>query len=145
MPVNHDRYDDTYLREILETTRTIAMVGASAKAERPSHGVLAYLISCGYETYPVHPGLAGGEILDRKVYSSLADLPAPVDMVDVFRNSDAIPALADEILALPHLPRVVWLQLGIRNDEAAAKLEAAGIKVVMNRCPAIDRPRLLGR
>ncbi|MCX5514628.1 CoA-binding protein [Kaistia algarum] len=142
--MDHDHYDDAYLREILAGTRTIAMVGASANASRPSHGVLGYLIRAGYETYPVHPGLAGQSLLGRLVYARLADVPVPIDMVDVFRNSDAIAALADEVLALPTLPKVVWLQLGIRNDEAAAKLEAAGIQVVMNRCPAIERPRLLG-
>ena len=145
-PIDHDHYDDVYLRDILETTRTIAMVGASPKADRPSHGVLGYLTRVGYETYPVHPGIAGSQqIFGRDVVPKLADVPVPIDMVDVFRNSDAIPALADEILTLDPLPKVVWLQLGIRNDAAAAKLEAAGIRVVMDRCPAIERPRLLGR
>nr|WP_286198555.1 CoA-binding protein [Mesorhizobium sp. BR1-1-16] len=145
MPIDHDRYDDAYLRDILATTRTIAMVGASPKPDRPSNGVLAYLNRAGYETYPVHPGLAGGSIHGRKVEARLADVPVPIDMVDVFRNSDAIPALVDEVLALDPLPKVVWLQLAIRNDAAAARLEAAGIKVVMDRCPAIERPRLIGR
>lgn len=142
--MNHDQYDDAYLRDILASTRTIAVVGASANVSRPSHGVLGYLTRCGYETYPIHPGLAGQELFGRAVHARLADVPVPIDMVDVFRNSDAIDALADEVLALPLLPKVVWLQLGIRNDDAAARLEAAGIRVVMNRCPAIDRPRLLG-
>ncbi|HWJ72511.1 MAG TPA: CoA-binding protein [Kaistia sp.] len=143
--MDHDRYDDAYLRDILATTRTIAMVGASPKPERPSNGVLAYLDHAGYEAYPVHPGLAGGTIHGRTVVARLADVPAAIDMVDVFRNSEAIPALVDEVLALDPLPKVVWLQLAIRNDAAAARLEAAGIKVVMDRCPAIERPRLLGR
>ncbi|MCX5494145.1 CoA-binding protein [Kaistia dalseonensis] len=142
--MNHDRYDDAYIRDILTTTRTIAVVGASPNATRPSHGVLGYLTASGYETYPIHPGIAGRELFGRLVYPRLADVPVPIDMVDVFRNSDAIDALADEILALPVLPKVVWLQLGIRNDAAAARLEAAGIRVVMDRCPAIERPRLLG-
>jgi len=143
--MNHDHYDDAYLRDILADTRTIAMIGASPKADRPSNGVLAFLNRAGYETYPVHPGIAGGTIHGRTVHGRLADVPVPIDMVDVFRNSDAIPALVDEVLALEPLPKVVWLQLGIRNDDAAARLEAAGIKVVMDRCPAIERPRLLGR
>jgi len=145
MPIDHDHYDDAYLRDILATSRTIAMIGASPKADRPSHGVLGYLTRVGYETYPVHPGIAGTELFGRKVFARLADVPVAIDIVDVFRNSDAIPALVDEVLALEVLPKVVWLQLGIRNDAAAARLEAAGIKVVMNRCPAIERPRLLGR
>lgn len=145
MSVDHDHYEDAYLHDILQTTRTIAMVGASANASRPSHGVLGYLTRLGYETYPVHPGLAGQQLFGRTVYARLADVPVPIDMVDVFRNSDAIPALADEVLRLDPLPKVVWLQLGIRNDAAAAKLEAAGIRVVMNRCPAIEHPRLFGR
>lgn len=141
--MNHDRYDDAYLRDILTGTRTIAVVGASANAGRPVYGVMAYLIRSGYEVIPVNPGLEGKEIQGRRVVARLADIDAPVDMVDVFRNSDAIPALADEILALELRPRVVWTQVGIRNDEAAARLEAAGIKVVMDRCPAIERPRLV--
>lgn len=145
MPIDHDDYDDAYIRDILADTRTIAMIGASPKADRPSHGVLGYLTRAGYETYPVHPGIAGSELFGRKVHARLADVPIPIDMVDVFRNSAAILPLVDEILALSPLPKVVWLQLGIRNDEAAARLEAAGIKVVMDRCPAIERPRLLGR
>lgn len=142
--MDHDHYDDAYLRDILTSTRTIAIVGASPKASRPSHGVLGYLTASGYETYPIHPGIAGSVLFGRTVYARLADVPVPIDMVDVFRNSDAISALADEILELSVLPKIVWLQLGIRNDEAAARLEARGIKVVMNRCPAIERPRLLG-
>ena len=144
MAVDHDHYGDDYLRDILSATRTIAMVGASANASRPSYGVLGYLTRTGYETYPVHPGLAGQSLFGRTVYARLADVPVPIDMVDVFRNADAIPALAEEILALAALPKVVWLQLGIRNDAAAALLEAAGIKVVMDRCPAIEHPRLFG-
>jgi len=142
--MNHDHYDDAYLSGILKSVRTIAVVGASANASRPSHGVLGYLTRCGYETYPIHPGLAGQALFGRQVYARLADVPVPIDMVDVFRNSDAIPALAEEVQQLAPLPKVVWLQLGIRNDAAAASLEAAGIDVVMNRCPAIERPRLLG-
>ena len=99
---------------------------------------MRFLISRGYDVTPVNPGQAGGEILGRTVTAALSELSSPVDMIDVFRASDAIPAIADEILALPWKPKLVWLQLGIRNDEAAAKLEAAGISVIMNRCPAIE-------
>ena len=94
--------------------------------------------------YPIHPGIAGAQMFGRLVFARLSDVPVPIDMVDVFRNSDAMPALADEILALPVLPKVVWMQLGVFHAEAAARLEEKGISVVMNRCPAIERPRLLG-
>ncbi|BCP53595.1 CoA-binding protein [Kaistia sp. 32K] len=142
--MNHDRYEDAYLREILQETRTIAVIGASPNATRPSHGVLGYLTASGYETYPIHPGIAGRELFGRMVYARLADVPVPIDMVDVFRNAAAIGGVVDEVLALPVLPKVVWLQLGIRNDAEAARLEAHGIRVVMDRCPAIERPRLIG-
>lgn len=142
--MNHDRYDDAYIREILTSTRTIALIGASPNPARPSHGVLGYLTASGYETYPINPGIAGRELFGRMVYPSLADVPVPIDMVDVFRNSGAIGGVVDEILALPILPKVMWLQLDIRNDAEAARLEAKGIRVVMNRCPAIERPRLIG-
>lgn len=142
--MNHDHYDDAYIRDILTTTRTIALIGASPNAARPSHGVLGYLTRVGYETYPINPGIAGRELFGRMVYPRLADVPVPIDMVDVFRNSDAISGVVDEILALPIRPKVMWLQLGVRNDAEAARLEARGIKVVMDRCPAIERPRLIG-
>jgi predicted CoA-binding protein len=142
--MNHDHYDDDYLRTILTETRTIALIGASPKAIRPSHGVLGYLTASGYETYPINPGIAGSQLFGRTVYARLADVPVPIDMVDVFRNADAIGGVVDEVLALAVRPKVVWLQLGIRNDVEAARLEAHGVKVVMDRCPAIERPRLVG-
>ncbi|MCX5521016.1 CoA-binding protein [Kaistia defluvii] len=142
--MNHDHYDDDYLRGILTATRTIALIGASPNPARASHGVLGYLTRAGYETYPINPGIAGRELFGRMVYPRLADVPVAIDMVDVFRNSDAIAGVVDEILALPVLPRVMWLQLGIRNDVEAARLEARGVQVVMDRCPAIERPRLIG-
>ncbi|MBB5751151.1 CoA-binding protein [Prosthecomicrobium pneumaticum] len=142
--MDHDHYDAAYLRAILTETRSIAVIGASANPSRPVHGVMAYLIRSGYAVTPINPGLAGQAIHGRTVVGRLADLAEPVDMIDVFRNSDAIAALADEILALPWRPKTVWLQLGIRNDAAAERLEAAGIQVVMDRCPAIERPRLVG-
>ena len=142
--MNHDHYDNAYIRDILTMTRTIALIGASPNAARPSNGVLGYLTRVGYETYPINPGIAGRELFGRMVYPRLADVPVPIDMVDVFRNSDAIAGVVDEILALPVLPKVMWLQLGVRNDAEAARLEARGVQVVMDRCPAIERPRLIG-
>ncbi|MFN0263351.1 CoA-binding protein [Tepidamorphus sp. 3E244] len=142
--MNHDSYNDAYVRQILDDVRTIAMVGASAKNIRPSYFVLKYLIDKGYKVFPINPGLAGQEILGQTVYASLADVPAPIDMVDVFRNSDAAAGVIDESLALEPLPKVIWLQLGVRNDEAAAKAEAAGIRVIQNRCPKIEYGRLSG-
>ena len=143
--MNHDRYDDDYIAGILNSVRTIAVVGASANPSRPSYGVMRFLMGAGYEVHPVNPGHAGGEILGRAVAASLAEVPVPIDMVDVFRASDAVPGVAEQVLAMERLPKVVWMQLGVRHDGAAAKLEAAGIEVVMNRCPAIELPRLAGR
>ncbi len=136
--MNHDTYPQGYTQDWLAKVKSIAVVGASPNAARPSYGVMRLLISRGYDVTPVNPGQAGGEILGRTVAAALAELASPVDMIDVFRASDAIPAIADEILALPWKPKLVWLQLGIRNDEAAGKLEAAGISVIMDRCPAIE-------
>lgn len=142
--LNHDHYDDAYIRDILDSVKTIAVVGASAKDVRPSYFVVKYMIDKGYTVYPINPGIAGSEILGRTVYASLADIPGPVDMVDIFRNAEAAGPIVDETLTLSPLPKVVWMQLGVRNDEAAAKAEAAGIKVVMNRCPKIEYGRLSG-
>jgi predicted CoA-binding protein len=142
--MNHDHYDDAYLRSILTETRTIALIGASPKPVRPSHGVLGYLTDAGYDTYPINPGIAGSMLFGRTVYAQLGDVPVPIDMVDVFRNADAMAGVVDEILALAVLPRFVWMQLGVRNDAEAERLEGRGIQVVMDRCPAIERPRLLG-
>lgn len=136
--MNHDNYPQNHTQDWLAKIKTIAVVGASPNEARPSFGVMRLLLNRGYELAPVNPGQAGGAILGQTVFAALADLNAPVDMIDVFRASDAIPAIADEILALPWRPKLVWLQLGIRNDAAAAKLEAAGIMVIMNRCPAIE-------
>ncbi len=136
--MNHDTYPRGYTQDWLGKVKSIAVVGASPNAARPSFGVMELLIARGYDVTPVNPGQAGNDILGRTTAAALADLSAPVDMIDVFRASDAIPALADEILALPWKPKLVWLQLAIRNDEAAAKLEAAGISVIMDRCPAIE-------
>ena len=142
--MNHDRYDDAYIRAILAETKTIAMVGASANSARPSYLVLKYLLGRGYDVYPINPGLAGQELLGRVVYGKLADVPVALDMIDVFRNSEAAGAIVDEALALLPPPKTIWMQLTVRNDEAAARAEAAGLRVVMNRCPKIEYGRLSG-
>jgi len=140
--MNHDEYPDSYIRGILNTVKTIAMVGISPKDNRPSYFAFKYLLERGYRMIPVNPGQAGNEILGQKVYAKLSDIPDPIDMVDVFRASKFAPAVVEEALALNPKPAVIWMQLGIRNDEAAAKAEAAGLKVVMNRCPKIEYGRL---
>ncbi len=140
--MNHDHYSDDYIQDILKSTKTIALVGASNKPERASFRVLGYLLEQGYTIYPINPGQAGTEIAGAKVYASLTDLPEPVDMVDVFRTSEAAAGVIDEVIALPTLPKAIWLQLGVRNDDAAARAEDKGIKVVMDRCPKIEIPRL---
>lgn len=142
--MDHDRYDDSYIAGILNSVRAIAVVGASANDVRPSYFVMKYLIGKGYEVFPVNPGHAGREILGRMTYARLADVPVPIDMVDVFRASAAVPGVVADVLAMRPLPKVVWMQLGVRHDEAASEAEAAGIKVVMNRCPKIEYGRLSG-
>lgn len=142
--MNHDAYDNTYIADILNSVKTIAMVGASPNDVRPSYFVLKYLLAKGFSVFPINPGHAGKEILGRTVYASLADLPQPVDMVDIFRASAAVPGIVEEALKLSPLPKVIWMQLGVRHDEAAARAEAAGIKVVMNRCPKIEYGKLSG-
>lgn len=142
--MNHDSYDNAYIADILNTAKTIAVVGASANDVRPSFFVTKYLIDKGYTVFPINPGHAGKEILGRMTYARLADVPEPIDMVDIFRASAAVPAIVDEVLALDPLPKVIWMQLTVRHDEAAARAEAAGIKVVMNRCPKIEYGRLSG-
>ena len=126
---------------LLKRVRSIAIVGASPKPARPAHQVQAFLQERGYAVFPVNPGQAGGEILGRPVFARLADLPQPVDMVDVFRNPAQVPELVNEILALPWKPKVIWMQLGIVSEEAAEKARAAGMAVVMNRCPKIELAR----
>jgi predicted CoA-binding protein len=140
--MDHDNYPDTYIRSILNTVKSIAMVGISPKDNRPSYFAFKYLLERGYRMIPVNPGQAGKDILGQKVYAKLADIPEPVDMVDIFRASQYALAIVDEALAMTPRPPVIWMQLGVRNDEAAAKAEAAGLKVVMNRCPKIEYGRL---
>jgi hypothetical protein len=142
--MNHDSYNDDYIRTILDEVRTIAMVGASANEVRPSYFVLKYLLAKGYRVLPINPGLAGKELLGQPVYASLAAVPEPIDMIDVFRNSEAAAQVVDDAIALSPRPKVVWMQLGVRNDAAAERAEAAGIRVVMNRCPKIEYGRLSG-
>jgi predicted CoA-binding protein len=140
--MNHDNYSDTFIRGILNTVKTIAMVGVSPKDNRPSYFAFKYLLERDYRMIPVNPGQAGKDLLGQKVYARLSDIPEPVDMVDIFRASQFASAVVDEALAMTPRPQVIWMQLGVRNDEAAAKAEAAGIKVVMNRCPKIEYGRL---
>ena len=142
--MNHNSYDNAYIAGILNSVKTIAMVGASANDVRPSYFVMKYLIGKGFTVFPVNPGQAGKEILGQKVYARLSDIPGPIDMVDVFRASNAVPGIVEQALKLEPLPKVIWMQLTVRNDEAAALAEAAGIKVVMNRCPKIEYGRLSG-
>jgi uncharacterized protein len=143
-PNAHDDYPDTLIRRILTDTRRIAMVGASANQARPSWIVFKYLLERDFQMVPVNQGLAGQTLLGQHVYGSLRDVPGPIDMVEIFRNAEAAAGIVDEALALDPLPKVIWMQLSVRNDAAAAKAEAAGITVIMNRCPKIEFGRLSG-
>jgi uncharacterized protein len=140
--MNHDAYPDSYIRGILNTVKTIAMVGASEKENRPSYFAFKYLLERGYHMIPVNPGHAGEIMLGQKTYARLSDIPEPIDMVDIFRASQYALPIVQEALSLKPRPQVIWMQLGIRNDEAAALAEANGMKVVMNRCPKIEYGRL---
>ena len=140
--MNHNSYSDSYIRGILNTVKSIAMVGFSPKENRPSFFAFKYLLERGYRMIPVNPGQAGKEVLGQRIYARLSDVPDPVDMIDVFRGPQHAPAIVDEALTLKPPPQVIWMQLGVRNDDAAAKAEAGGIKVVMNRCPKIEYGRL---
>ena len=140
--MTHDSYLDSYIRGILNTVKTIAMVGASDKENRPSYFAFKYLLERGYTMIPVNPGHAGEQMLGQQIYARLADIPVPVDMVDIFRASQYALPVVQEALTLTPRPQVIWMQLGIRNDEAATLAEANGLKVVMNRCPKIEYGRL---
>ena len=140
--MQHDTYSDVYLTDILASVKTIALVGASTNWNRPSYFVMKYLQSKGFRVIPVNPGVAGEQLLGETVYARLEDIPEPIDMVDVFRNSEAAGPVTDSAIAIR--ARIVWMQIGVRNDEAAARAEAAGLKVVMNRCPKIEYMRLHG-
>lgn len=140
--MDHNSYSNDYIRSILRESKSFAVVGASANPVRPSFFVVKYLIAKGYRVIPVNPGHAGREIAGQRVYAKLADIPEPVDVVDIFRNSEAAYAVTEEAIAIG--AKVVWMQLGVRNDAAAKLAEAAGLKVVMNRCPKIEYARLCG-
>jgi len=135
--------DDGGLGQLLASAMTIAVVGASPNAARPVHGVMRYLIGAGYRILPVNPGHAGGEILGRRVFARLADVPEPIDIVDIFRRQSALAGVVDEALALDPLPGAIWMQLGLRDEAAAARAAAAGLTVVMDRCIRIEHERLL--
>src|SRR6201747_2392893 len=140
--MNHDAYNDAYIREILNGVKTIAMVGASPINVRPSYFAFKYLAERGYDMIPVNPGHVGKSLVGKPFVASLADIGRPIDMIDIFRNSSHIMPVVDEALKLIPPPKVIWMQLGARDDAAAAKAEAAGLKVVMNRCPKIEYGRL---
>jgi uncharacterized protein len=140
--MNHDAYRDDHIRAILNTVKTIAMVGASEKQNRPSYFAFKYLLERGYRMIPVNPGHAGETMLGQKIYARLSDIPEPVDMVDIFRSPQYALPIVQEALLLKPRPHVIWMQLGVRSEEAAALAEASGLKVVMNRCPKIEYGRL---
>jgi uncharacterized protein len=144
MPVIYGVSDER-VREILTTMHTIAVVGASPNPARPSNEVLGFLVAKGFETYPVNPWHAGGLIRGRLAYAHLADVPAAIDMVDIFRNSINAAGTVDDALMLDPLPRVIWMQLGVVNEKAGERARARGITVVMNRCPKIEFRRLFDR
>ena len=137
-----DTTADAVLRDILLRVKTIAVVGASDKETRPSHGVFVFLLAQGYHVFGVNPGLAGKSVHGAAFFKSLADVPEPIDMVDIFRNSAAAGAVVDEALALDPQPNVIWMQIGVRDDAAAARARALGVDVVMDRCPKIEYQRL---
>jgi predicted CoA-binding protein len=140
--MNHDAYPDDYIRAILNSVKVIAMVGASPVDVRPSYFAFKYLVQRGYDMIPVNPGHVGKTLLGRPFVASLSEIGRPIDMIDIFRNSSHIMPVVDEALMLSPLPKVIWMQLGARDDAAAAKAEAVGLKVVMNRCPKIEWGRL---
>jgi predicted CoA-binding protein len=136
------QYNDDYIRGVLRRTRTIAMVGASPNWNRPSYFVMKYLQRKGYRVIPANPGAVGQEILGEPVVASLANIKEPVDLVDIFRNSEAAGPITDEAIAIG--AKTVWMQIGVRNDAAAERAKAAGLDVVMDRCPKIEFSRLCG-
>jgi len=140
--MQHEQYPDSYIRGILNTVKTIAMVGVSANNSRPSYFAFKYLLERNFHMIPVNPLLASQELLGQRVYAKLTDITEPVDMVDIFRGSRHALPIVHEALAMKPRPQVIWMQLGVRNDEAAALAQENGMKVVMNRCPKIEYGRL---
>ncbi len=140
-----DGLDDENVRAILARVKTFAVIGASPKPERPSNSVMQFLIDEGYVVKPVNPGIAGKTIHDQPVYATLADVPPPVDVVDIFRDSEAVPGIVHEAIAQKDRLGIstIWMQLGVINEDAAAEARAAGLTVVMDRCPHIEIPRLM--
>ena len=136
---NHNEEDDL-IRDVLTSVRTIALVGASPKPDRASYDVMRFLLERGYEVYPVNPAAGADEILGRKVYERVVDVPEAIDMVDVFRRSEVAGEACDEAIAAG--AGVVWMQLGVINEEGKQRAEAAGLKVIMDRCPKIEIRRL---
>lgn len=139
-------YGDDHVKRILRETRTIVMVGASPNWVRPSNFAMKYMQRKGYRVIPLNPGQAGGKILGETCYASVNDVPGPVDMVDIFRNSEAAGGIVEDVLPIAGEKnvKVIWMQLGVRNDAAAARAEAAGLTVIMDRCPKIEYGRLFG-
>ena len=142
--MNHDYYPLDYITDILREVKTVALVGASNNEVRPSFLVMKYLLEKGYQVIPINPGLAGKKLLGQEVYASLAEVPVAIDMIDIFRNSEAAAVITNEALALEAKPKVIWMQLGVRNDAAASIAEAQGLKVVMNRCPKMEFGKISG-
>ena len=140
--MNHDSYEDKYILDVLKDAKSVAMVGASANWNRPSFFAMKYMQQKGFRVIPVNPGIAGKEILGETVVASLDEIQEPIDMVDIFRNSEAAGAVTDD--AIKAGAKIVWMQLGVRNNEAAKRAEDAGLRVVMDRCPKIEFARLNG-
>ncbi|MBS0253448.1 MAG: CoA-binding protein [Proteobacteria bacterium] len=140
-----DGLDDAAIRSVLTRVKTFAVVGASHKPERPSYDVMRFLLATGYAVKPVNPGIAGKTIHDQLVHATLADVPSPADVVDIFRTSDAVPGIISEVIAQKDRlgVSVIWMQLGVINEDAAAKARAAGLTVIMDRCPKIEIGRLM--
>jgi predicted CoA-binding protein len=137
---NRNFHDEAVIRKILTETKTIALVGASPKPERPSHYVMQFLLTKGYTVFPVNPGLEGKELLGQLVYGSLAAIPDKIDMIDIFRNAEAVPAIVDEAISIG--AKSIWMQLGVVNEAAAQTAKDAGMDVVMDACPKIEIPKL---